>query len=335
MKEKIKTGNKFIGKNEPCFIIAEAGSNHDGKMEQAKRLIDVAAQSGADAVKFQLFKAEVLCGPGHPAFDIVKKNEFPRQWLKELNDHAVKNGIIFLAAPFDKEAVDLLCDIDVVALKLASSEVTNLPLLRYAAAKKKPVIISTAMSNLADIYEALETIYSTGNDDVVLLQCTALYPTDPHQVNLRAMDTLRGSFHLPVGFSDHTLGVLIPPVAVACGACVIEKHFTIDRKLQGPDHGYALEPDELAQMIRNIRSVEQSLGLPVKKMLPEEKLLARRESLFAKKDITKNAPITEGMFEIRRSALGVEARFLRVFVGRKAKRDIKKDEPVSWADYDI
>lgn len=335
MKEKIKIGNKFVGKNEPCFIIAEAGSNHDGKMEQAKRLIDIAAQSGADAVKFQLFKAEILLPTGHPAFDIVKKNEFPRQWLKELNDYAVKKGIIFLAAPFDKEAVDLLCDINVVAFKLASSEVTNLPLLRYAAAKKKPIILSTAMSNVADIYEALETIYSSGNDDVVLLQCTALYPTEPRQVNLRAMDTLRESFHQPAGFSDHTLGILMPPVAVARGACVIEKHFTIDRKLSGPDHGYALEPNELAQMVRDIRTVEQSLGVPVKKMLPEEKVLARRESLFVKNNITKNTPITEGMFEIRKSALGVEARFLSVFVGRKTKRDIKKDEPVFWADYDI
>lgn len=335
MKEKIKIGNKLVGKDEPCFIVAEAGSNHDGKIDQAKQLIDIAAQSQADAVKFQLFKAEILCPPGHPAFDIVRKNELPRHWLKELNDYAAAKGIIFLAAPFDKEAVDLLCDINVTALKLASSEVTNLPLLRYAAAKEKSIILSTAMSNLADIYEALEAIYSTMNNNVILLQCTALYPTEPHQVNLKAMDTLRESFHLPVGFSDHTLGTLMPPVAVSRGACIIEKHFTIDRKLEGPDHNYALEPNELTQMVKDIRAVEQSLGLPIKKMLEEERRFARRISLFTKKDIAQNTLINEGMFEIRESALGIEARFLNALLGRKTKRDIKKGEPVLWGDYDI
>ena len=192
------------------------------------------------------------------------------------------------------------------------------------------MFISTGMCNLADIYEALEVIKSVDNQDTVLLHCTSLYPTLPQHVNLRAMDTLRNAFYLPVGYSDHTTSMYIPAVAVARGACVIEKHFTISRELKGPDHSYSLEPEELTQMVAFIREVEQSLGSPFKRMLPEEKQFARRESLFAQCDIPIDQKIESHMIVVKRSAMGVEPRFIQSFVGQKAKRYIKKDDPFSW-----
>ncbi len=330
MKQKITIADKHVGCGERTFIIAEAGSNHNKKLDQAKKLIDVAAISGADAVKFQLFKAEFLYAPGYAAFKAVKDHELPREWLKELMDHADKKGIIFLATPFDHEAVDLLNKAGVAAFKIASSEAVNLPFLRQVASTQKPIILSTGMCNLADIYEALEVIEQTGNQQVILLQCSALYPTGPGQVNLRTMDTLKEAFKVPVGFSDHTLGILFPAVAVARGACVIEKHFTLDRKMPGPDHSYAIEPDELSQMVKDIRAVEQGLGSSVKKMLPEEKKLARRESVFAKKDIAKNTKITADDLVIKRPAAGIDPRFLKAAVGAKASKNIKAGEPIVW-----
>jgi len=318
MTKKIEIGNQFVGEGESVFIIAEAGSNHNQKKEQAKALIDVAAQSGVDAVKFQLFKAESLYTPKDPAFSIVKENELPREWVEELCAYAKSKGLIFLATPFDEEAVDILDRLDVPALKIASSETVNLSLLKYAASRKRPMLVSTGMCNLADIEEAIEVIHQEGNQDIVLLQCTALYPTDPQDVHLRVLDTFRNAFGLPVGYSDHTLGILLSPVAVSLGACVIEKHFTLDRSMKGPDHSYAIQPDELAQMVQNIRIVEKSCGLPFKSMLPEEKKLARRESLFANKDMPKNTIVTKEMIAVRRPASGIAPRFLSAVIGKKS-----------------
>ena len=237
---------------------------------------------------------------------------------------------MFLASPFDEESIDNLHKVGVPAYKWASSETVNLPLLRYAASKKKPMIISTGMCDLADVYEAVKVVHSTGNQDIILLHCTSLYPAEPRCVNLRAMDTLKNAFQLPVGYSDHTLGFLISAIAAARGACVIEKHFTLSRKLNGPDHSYALEPDELTQMVKAIRETERSLGSAVKEMLLEEKKLARRESLIAKVDIPKGSILTKEMIVIKRPAFGIKAGFLNAVIGRETKREIKKDEAITW-----
>jgi N-acetylneuraminate synthase/N,N'-diacetyllegionaminate synthase len=186
------------------------------------------------------------------------------------------------------------------------------------------------MCNLADIYEAVETVYSTGNREIILLKCTSLYPSEPQNVNLRAMDTLRASFNLPVGFSDHTPGILIAAAAVARGACVIEKHLTLSRSLKGPDHSYAIEPDEFKQLVKAIREVEQSLGSTEIRMLPEEKKAARRNSIIAKTDIPSDTVITTDMISVKRPALGIEPRFKEGIVGQRTKRDIKKGEAVIW-----
>ncbi len=330
MNEGFQIGHRRVGKNEPCFVIAEIGSNHNQKISQAKKLIDAACRAGCDAVKFQLFKADFLYTPENPLYLIFKQIEFPREWLSELFTYCKKKGILFLATPFDTPAVDLLDELGVKAFKIASSEAVNLPFLRHVASTQKPIILSTGMCNLADIYEAMEVIEQSGNRQVILLQCSALYPTDPAQVHLRTMDTLREVFKVPVGFSDHTLGILFPAVAVARGACVIEKHFTLDRKMSGPDHFYAIEPGELAQMVKDIRAVEQGLGSDVKKMLPEEKKLARRESVFAKRNIAKNAKISAEDMVIKRPAAGIDSRFLKAAVGAKAIKNIKAGDPIVW-----
>lgn len=330
MLDKITVGAKTIGVNQPTFIIAEAGSNADGKIEQAKKLIDVASEAGVDAVKFQLFKADKLYDQDHPAFDIVKSCEFPREWFGELNEYASQKGLIFLASPFDEEAVTLMNDNKILAYKVASSETTNLTLLRQIGQKKKPVFLSTAMCDLADVYEAVEVLRSCGADDVVLLQCSAAYPTAPEDVNLRVMDTLRQALHLPVGFSDHSLGILMPPVAVARGACVIEKHFTLDRSLPGPDHSYAIEPDELKLMVEHIRAVENSLGSPVKKMLEQVKPHARRESLFFNRDLNQGDVVTEACLSVKRPATGLASRYKKAVLGAKVSKAVKKNEALTW-----
>ena len=330
MKKKVKIGDRGVGAGEPTFIIAEVGSNHDRKLDQAKKLIDIASESGVDAVKFQLFKAENLYSKEDPFFAVMKANELPQEWVEELAEYANSNGLIFLASPFDEESVDYLNQIDVIAYKWASSETVNLPLLKYAAAKKKPMFISTGMCDLADIQEAIDIVYSTGNEDVLLLHCIALYPTKPNQVNLRMMDTLRDAFHLPVGFSDHTMSIVVPAAAVARGACVIEKHFTLSRKLKGPDHPYALEPDELKQMVKAIRDVDASLGSPIKKMIPEEEKDARRNSVIAKVNIRRGSKLTKDMVVITRPAYGIKPKYLDIVIGREAKRDVKKDEAITW-----
>lgn len=331
--KNIKIANRAIGDGEPCFIIAEAASNHDRKLNQAKELIDIAHESGADAVKFQLYSAEKLLSEKSPHFTMIKENELPRDWLPELAQYAKSKGILFLATPFDKEAVDLLYEIGVPAYKWSSQEIVDLPLLKYAASKGKPMIISTGVCNLADIQEALDIVYSVGNEDIVLLHCTSLfkYPVKPHQVNLRMMDTIRDAFHLPVGLSDHTLSIFIAAAAVGRGACVIEKHFTLSRNLEGPDHYFSLEPDELKQMVKAIREVEESLGSPIKKMLPEEEIVAKHgRSILAKMDISKGTKLTEDMIIIKRPAYGIKPKFLDIIIGRETKKDIQKGEGITW-----
>jgi len=330
MKQTTIIGKKKVGQGHSAFVIAEAGSNHDQNLEQAKKLIDVAARSGADAVKFQLFKAEVLNPVRDKIFDIIKSCEFPRKWLKELLNYAQKKGIIFLATPFDDEAVDLLDDAGVVAFKIASSEVTNFSFLRHVAGKNKPIILSTGMSDMTDVSDAVSVIRQSGNQDIVLLQCSALYPTPHDKVHLKVMDTLRDTFGVPVGFSDHTLGILFPAVAVARGACMIEKHFTLDRNLPGPDHSYAIEPDELAQMVKDIRAVESSLGNPQKEFLPEEKSNTRRKSLFAARNLKPGEVLTMEDLSVHRPATGLPLRFLNSILGQKIVRSVKKDEPIAW-----
>ena len=337
----VKIGDRVIGGDNPCFIIAEAGSNHNGNLEQAKKLIDIAVEAGADAVKFQIFQAENLYSKYAPEFsylkgkntyELIKSIETPREWIKELARYCDEKGVTFLASPFDFEAVDLL-DKYVPAFKIASFEIVDLELIKYTAEKGKTMIISTGMANLGEIEDAINANKSVGNEDIILLHCNSLYPTPVDVVNFKAMETMRTSFKVPVGFSDHTLGIHIPVAAVATGACVIEKHFTLDRNLLGPDHSFAIEPDELKEMVRCIREVEKAKGNGIKEkseLESEEMYVKARRSIHARVDIPKGRKITRDMLIIKRPGYGIKPKFIVVVVGRGAKRDIKEDEWITW-----
>lgn len=341
---KVKIGNRLVGEGEPCFIIAEAGVNHNGDINLAKKLIDVAKGTGADAVKFQTFKAEnVVTQNAEKAeyqktteeesqYRMLKKLELTGEDFKELSDYGKKNGILFLSSPFDKESVDLLCELDVPAFKVGSGEITDFPLLRYIAKKEKPIILSTGMSTLGEVEEALNVIRGEGVEDVILLHCVSNYPARIEDVNLRAMETLKRAFKIPVGFSDHTHGIIVPIAAVTLGACVIEKHFTLNRNLPGPDHKASLEPDELKEMVKAIRDLEKSLGNGVKRTTKDEeeiKKIARR-SVIAKIDISEGTVIREDMLDVKRPGTGIEPKYFDFIVGMRAKKDIKKGDIVTW-----
>ena len=339
--KSIKINNKFIGENNPCYIIAEAGSNHNGSLKQAKKLIDVAVEAKADAVKFQLYKAETLYSKYTPEFsylkgknpyELIKSIETPREWIKELVDHCKKNNIDFLASAFDFEAVDLLNKY-VSAFKTASVEIVDLELIKYTAEKGKPMIISTGMANLGEIEDVINAIKSIGIEKIILLHCNSLYPTPTEIVNLKAMETMKNAFKIPIGFSDHTLGIHIPIAAVAMGACVIEKHFTLDRTLPGPDHSFAIEPDELKEMVRFIRDVENAQGEGIKEkseLESEEMYIKARRSIHAKVDIPKGVKITRGMLIIKRPGYGIKPKFIDLVMGRETKKNIKEDEWITW-----
>jgi len=345
--KKIKIKNRLVGNSEPCFIIAEAGSNHNRKLDQAFKLIDIAVEAGADAVKFQTYSAEKIYSKKTPkmsylkkdnltrekesVWDLVKRIEMPREWHKDLADYCTEKGVVFLSTPFDLKAVDEL-EKFVSAYKIASFEITHLPLLEYVAKKRKPIILSTGVADLSDIELALDTIYGQGNKDVILLHCAINYPPKYDDLNLRSIQTMRQAFQLPIGFSDHTLGITSDIAAVALGACVIEKHFTLDRTLPGPDHPFALEPDELKEMVQAIRDTESALGSPIKKHTEAEEEMYRlgRRSLVAACNIPKGTQIAKEMIDVKRPGYGIHSKMMNVVIGRVAKTNIEEDDILTW-----
>lgn len=344
--EQIKIGNQIIGEGQPTFIIAEAGSNHDRDINQAKAMIDLALEAGADAVKFQTFTADKIAANTNHAiarlgneyegiptlFELYKGLELPRDWQRELAYYAAKKGMLFLSTPFDREAVEELDSLGMPAYKVASFEMVDLPFLKYMAQRGKPVILSTGMATMGEIEEALAAIYSTGNKQIILLHCGISYPMPYSEVNLKAMETMGLAFRVPIGYSDHSLGISVPLAAVALGAKIIEKHFTLDKKLKGPDHKFALDPGELKAMVKGIREVEAALGLTVKGSTPAEELhrLRGRRSIFARVDIPRGTVINEGMLAVLRPGIGLKPKYLEVVTGRIAQRDIKANEPITW-----
>ncbi|MAF85441.1 MAG: N-acetylneuraminate synthase [Dehalococcoidales bacterium] len=342
---KIKIADNMIGEGEPCFIIAEAGVNHNGDIDLARKLVDAAREAGADAVKFQTFKAETIVTrsaekagyqkettPSEESqYDMIKKLELAGEDFKSLFAYAQEKGVLFLSSPFDKGSVDLLSELGVSALKIPSGEITNFPLLKHIAKKGKPIILSTGMATHEEVGETLEVIKEQGIDDIILLHCVTSYPAKIGDMNLKAMETLRNAFQLPVGLSDHSIGTIIPVAAVALGACVIEKHFTLDKNLPGPDHRASLEPDELKQMITAIRDVEKAMGNGIKRptKVEEENKKVVRRSLVAKVDIPQGTTITGEMLAIKRPGTGLEPKYLGEIIGRTAEGTIKKDEIIA------
>jgi sialic acid synthase SpsE len=325
-----KISGRKVGGLQPTYVIAEVGSNFNQSLDNGKSLIDVAAEAGADAVKFQLFKAEVLYPNGGDTYEAFKAVELDVDWVAPLKEHCDSRGVAFLASAFDSGSLDLLIECGVPAIKVASSEITNFGLLERAARSKVPLLVSTGMCDLVDIVQAVRIFEQAGNLDVGLMQCGSVYPLPLEQTNLRVMDVLRETFGGPVGFSDHTLGHVASLAAVARGAAVVEKHFTHDKKAKGPDHFYALEPSELRSFIASIREVHVALGDREKNLLPDERKLGRREGLFAKEDIEAGAVLTEHLVEIKRPALGIRARDHYRVIGAVVRKGLKRGDPLLW-----
>lgn len=319
-----------IGADAPPFIVAEAGSNFNQSVDTAKRLIEVAAESGAHAVKFQLFRAGALYPEGSEMYGIFKSIELDPGWLPALRDHASDCGILFSASAFDPASLAALEEAAVPFHKVASSETTNLGLLAVTAATGKPLLISTGMCEISDIAEAVGLCRGIGNDDLVLMQCGSRYPLPPEQANLKVLESFRG-FGLPLGFSDHTLGHAAAAAAVALGARVLEKHFTLDRSMKGPDHSYALEPAELKHYVETVNEAYSALGTPVKAMLAEERAVGRRDGLYAARAIAAGEAIAARDVVVRRPAVGIDERYLRAVVGAKAKTAVAEGEALTWA----
>ena len=328
---RIRIGAKEIGDGNPCFIIAEAGSNHDCKLSRAKELIDVASKAGADAIKFQTFRANKLFNEvkNKETVDLLAKLELREDWYKVLVAYANRKGIEFLASAFDEESADFLEKLGVPAFKIASYELVHIPLIEHVARKRKPVILSTGMANEREIRDAVEAVNATGNKQVVLLHCVSQYPASTKDVNLNSILTLKKRFGCPVGFSDHTTTISAPVAAAAIGANMIEKHLTTSRKLVGPDHSYALEPREFEAMVAGIREIEAMLGtgylVPTKAELGERDW---RRAIYAARDIPKGTKLKKEMLMIvRPSPKGaIPPKDLNRVLGRATRQDLRKGD---------
>ena len=331
------------------FIIAEAGVNHNGKMELAYKLVDAAKEAGVDAVKFQIFKSEKLISKSTKMadyqkenlkenisqLDMVKKLELSYEDFIKINEYCKEKGIMFMATPFDNDSLDFLVDtLKVDVLKIGSGDLNNYPFLEKVALKNKEIILSTGMSNLSDIESALDFISQYTDKEVKVLHCTTNYPCPMDEVNLKAMNTIKDAFQVAVGYSDHTLGIEVPIAAVTLGAEIIEKHFTLDKTMEGPDHVASLEPDELKEMTRTIRNIERALGSGIKKPNKSEvkiQSIVKRKIVLAK-DVEINHVLTENDLEYKRCENGIESKYYKNIIGKKVKRKIDADSPLMWED---
>lgn len=327
------------------LIIAEAGVNHNGSVEIAKQLIDVAAEAGVDYVKFQTFKAEKVISKNaikadyqivntengsESQLDMVKKYELDKDTHIELINYCDTKKVKFLSSPFDLESIDLLADLGIDLFKIPSGEITNLPYLKKVASLRKEIILSTGMCNLSDIETALDILTSNGasRELITVLHCNTEYPTPFLDVNLLAMNTIRDAFKVNVGYSDHTLGIEVPIAACALGACVIEKHFTLDKNMEGPDHVASLEPDELNAMVTGIRNIDVALGNGIKEPSNSERknIAIARKSVVAAIDIKKGDVISEENITIKRPGNGISPLSWESLLGKRAERDFAADE---------
>lgn len=345
-----KIGNRLIAQDEPTYIIAEAGVNHNGSLDLAKQLIDVAVSAGADAVKFQTFKTENIITPAAPKstyhiettgsdnqqtwFELLKSQELTLEMHRELIAYATKQGIQFLSTPYDMESVDLLDNLGVPAFKIASTDLNNIPLLQYVATKRKPILISTAMSKLEEVRDSVTALRQSNCYELIVFQCTGNYPATLSDTNMRAMVTMRDELDVLVGYSDHTMVHVNPVLAVALGAVAFEKHFTLDRDLPGPDHRMSLTPAELRHTVQLIREAESAMGNPVKDVLPGEieNRQRLRKSIVAIKDLVAGEQLDVTNVAIKRPGTGLSPAELSSVLGRKTCRAIPIHTLISWDD---
>lgn len=328
--------------DKKIFIIAEAGVNHNGDINIAKQLVDAAAESNADAVKFQTFisekcvsaKAEKAAyqkqavGEEGNQLDMIKKFELSQDDFRMLKEYCGKKNIKFMSTAFDIDSAIFLNDMGLDVFKIPSGEITNFPLLRTIGRFQKRVIMSTGMSEMEEIRAAIDVLKQYGTEDISVLHCNTQYPTPMEDVNLRAMQQLKDELHLPVGYSDHTLGIEVPVAAAALGAEIVEKHFTLDKHMEGPDHKASLEPDELKKMVEEIRNIEKVLGDGIKRVSPSEKdnLDIVRKSIIAGTAIKKGETLTENNITVKRPGNGISPMRWNEVIGTKAVRDFAADE---------
>lgn len=339
----MQVGKRHIGGVAPTYIIAEMSANHAGSLERAKEIIHAAKEAGADCIKIQTYTPDTMtvdCDneyfrisdgtwEGENLYHLYEKAYTPWEWQAELKKEAEKVGIDFLSTPFDKTSVDFLEEIGVGFYKIASFELVDIPLIKYIASKQKPIIMSTGMSNLAEIEEAVNAIRSQGNNDIVLLRCASAYPAITDEMNLKTMQNMSEVFRVPVGLSDHSLGSVGAVVAVALGAKVIEKHFCLDRNIENPDASFSMEPKEFKQMVKDIRQAELAIGTVSYGITRQERTnIVFRRSIFAVKDIKKGEKLTEENIRIIRPGYGLTPKYYEEIIGQVALQDIKYGTPL-------
>jgi N,N'-diacetyllegionaminate synthase len=344
----VSIGRKRIRPGAKTFIIAEAGVNHNGDISIALELVRAAKAAGADAIKFQSFQAAKLCGLNltetknveaitggtKSSYQMYKALELSDDDHRKLTRECKKNGIIFLSSVFDEERVDLLKKLGTAAFKISSGDITHLPLIKHAAGKGLPMLISTGMSTIGEVENAVRCCREAGNEDIVLFHCCCNYPADYKNINLNAMETMHKAFDVPVGYSDHSVDIFVPVAAVTMGASVIEKHFTLGNDMPGPDHALSLDPNNFSKMVQGIRAVEKAKGSFVKQPAPTEVNLVHdgRRSLVALKEIKPGQRITRSALTAIKPASGISPDHLDAIIGKRAKKTIKKSKPVRWND---
>lgn len=342
---KIQIGNRFIGEGCPVYMIAEMSGNHAGSIERAKEIIRAAKESGADCIKIQTYTPDTLtidCSneyfmvkngtwEGENLYQLYGKAFTPWEWQAELKAEADRVGIDFLSTPFDTTSVDFLEDMGLEFYKIASFEMIDLPLIEYVASKGKPIIMSTGMSTVEEIKEAVETVYKTGNHQLVLLKCSSAYPADPADMHLNTISDMKRRFGMPIGLSDHSLGSLSAVTSVALGAKVIEKHFCLSREIENPDASFSMTPEEYRAMVEDIRAAEAALGQPQYGVCEQEKSsMVFRRSIFAVKDIAKGEELTRENTRIIRPGYGLKPKYHRDILGMRADRDMERGTPLSF-----
>lgn len=348
--ETFKIAGRPIGGDAPSYVIAEAGSNHNKDLKTALALVDAAAAAGCDAVKFQTFVAEEIgsnfSSPetalpanlhkwGKTLRELYRNCALPDEFHEPIAARAAEKKIAFFSSAFSERDVDRLMKVGVPAIKIASFELVHLPLIGHAASTGRPLIISTGMAGLGDIERALEAVAAGGGDKVALLHCGSSYPLNAASANLAAMETMRRAFAVPVGYSDHTLGLAVPTAAAALGAAVLEKHFTLDRKDEkGPDHSFAVEPPELKDMVTQMREAEQAIGSPRKSRAAEEEPLVRlgRRSIFVTRALRAGEKLSPDCIKVLRPGIGIDPMFLPLLVGKPVIRAMQADTPLMWED---
>ena len=347
--DNIKINKHILGKNSKCFIIAEAGVNHNGDINLAKQLVFEAKKAGADCVKFQTFKADQVVtedapkamyqikntDPNEKQIEMLRKLELSKEAYEELIKVCKEVDIVFMSTPYNNEDVEFLEKLNVEAYKLPSISITEPSFLEYIGKKNKPMIVSTGMATLEEVRNGVEAIISTGNKDIIILHCTTNYPTELNEVNMRAMKKIGDELKILYGYSDHTQEDITCMTAVAMGACVIEKHFTLDKNLPGPDQSSSYNPSQFKKFVQNIRKVEKILGNSIKKPTTSElkNMQGMRRSIVASKSIPKETIIDETMLTLKRPAIGLKPMYLKKLIGKTTKRDIYKDEFINEKDF--